>query len=310
VKRLVIATRQSRLALWQAEHVKQRLEKAHPGLRVALLPMTTRGDEVLDRSLEKVGGKGLFVKVLENAIAAGQADLAVHSMKDVPADLPPGFVLAAITSREDPRDAFVSSRYESFDAMPPGAVVGTSSLRRAAQISERYPSFEIKLLRGNVETRLAKLDRGEYDAVVLAVAGLARLGLESRIRRPLPPEELLPAPGQGALGIECLAGRPDVISLLEKLDDPAVAACVRAERTVSRALGGSCTIPLAAYAEISGKGAASTLRLRALVASPDGKSVARAQGEGPADAPEALGQRVADALRSQGAERILSSIGE
>jgi hydroxymethylbilane synthase len=310
MKRIVIATRRSRLALWQAEHVKRRLLALHPGLEVELLPLSTRGDELVDKRLDQAGGKGLFIKELETAMAQGRADLAVHSMKDVPAELPAGFTLAAIGEREDPRDAFVSGRYPGFDAMPAGAVVGTSSLRREAQIAAAYPGLEVKLLRGNVETRLAKLDRGEYDAVVLAVAGLARLGLESRIRRPLPPEELLPAPGQGALGIECLAGRPDVISLLEKLDDPAVAACVRAERTVSRALGGSCTIPLAAYAEISGKGAASTLRLRALVASPDGKSVARAQGEGPADAPEALGQRVADALRSQGAERILSSIGE
>jgi hydroxymethylbilane synthase len=214
-------------------------------------------------------------------------------------------VLAAIGSREDPRDALVSTRYESFAAMPPGAVVGTSSLRREAQIAAAYPLLRVALLRGNVETRLAKLDRGEYDAIVLAVAGLARLGLEARIRRRLAAEEILPAPGQGALGIECVAGRDDIAALVAPLADAATAACVRAERAVSRALGGSCTIPLGAYAEsLAGK-----LRLRALVASPDGKRIARAQSEGPAADPEALGRRVADALRVQGAEEILSSIG-
>ena len=305
MKRVVIATRRSRLALWQAEHVKQRLDALHPGLEVELLPLSTRGDELLDKRLDEAGGKGLFIKELESAMAAGRADLAVHSMKDVPADMPPGFVLAAIGSREDPRDALVSTRYESFAAMPPGAVVGTSSLRREAQIAAAYPLLRVALLRGNVETRLAKLDRGEYDAIVLAVAGLARLGLEGRIRRRLAAEEILPAPGQGALGIECVAGRDDIAALVAPLADAATAACVRAERAVSRALGGSCTIPLGAYAESS----AGKLRLRALVASPDGKRIARAQSEGPAADPEALGRRVADALRVQGAEEILSSIG-
>jgi hydroxymethylbilane synthase len=270
VKRVVIATRRSRLALWQAEHVKRRLAALDPGLEVELLPLSTRGDELVDQRLDEAGGKGLFIKELESAMAEGRADLAVHSMKDVPAELPPGFVLAAVGEREDPRDALVSSRYERFGAMPPGSVVGTSSLRREAQIAAAHPRLEIKLLRGNVETRLAKLDRGEYDAVVLAVAGLTRLGLESRIRRRLAAEEILPAPGQGALGIECLAARSDLISFLKPLEDPVVAACVRAERAVSRALGGSCTIPLGAYAEMSGGG----LRLRALVASPDGKRIA------------------------------------
>jgi hydroxymethylbilane synthase len=302
IDRLVIASRKSRLALWQAEHVKERLESLHPGVAVELLPMSTRGDEVLDRSLEKVGGKGLFVKELENAMAAGRADLAVHSMKDVPADLPPGFLLAAITSREDPRDAFVSSRYESLDAMPSGAIVGTSSLRRAAQISERHPSFEIKLLRGNVETRLAKLDRGEYDAIVLAVAGLVRLGLAERIRSRLAIEESLPAPGQGALGIECLAERDDVLARLRGLADPDTAACVRAERAVSRALGGSCTIPLGAYAVME----AGTLKLQALVASPDGRKIVRARSQGK-DA-EAVGAAAARALQEQGAEAILAPL--
>ena len=302
MKKLVIATRKSRLALWQAEHVKQRLEALHPGLGVELLPMSTRGDEVLDRSLEKVGGKGLFVKELETAMAEGRADLAVHSMKDLPADLPPGFMLAAITSREDPRDAFVSNRYATPVQLPPRAVLGTSSLRRAAQMSERYPSLEIKLLRGNVETRLSKLDRGEYDAIVLAVAGLVRLGLAARIRARLSLEDSLPAPGQGALGIECLAERDDVIQALGRLADPDTAACVRAERAVSRALGGSCTLPLAAFAVMEG----GAIKLRALVASPDGRHIVRAETQGK-DA-EAVGNGAAQALKDQGAEAILQSL--
>jgi hydroxymethylbilane synthase len=301
VKKLVIATRKSRLALWQAEHIKERLESMHAGVSVELLPMSTRGDEVLDRSLEKVGGKGLFVKELENAMSAGHADLAVHSMKDVPADLPPGFLLAAITSREDARDAFVSNRYASMRELPLGAVVGTSSSRRAAQIRERHPSFEIRLLRGNVDTRLSKLDRGEYDAIVLAVAGLVRLGLGERIRSRLGVDESLPAPGQGALGIECLAERNDVLGLLRSLADPDSAACVRAERAVSRALGGSCTLPLGAYAVMN----AGTLSLTALVASADGRRIVRAHTEG--KDPEAVGAAAAQALRAQGADAILEA---
>jgi len=304
--KLTIATRRSRLALWQAEYVKQRLQARHAGLEVALLPLSTRGDELLDSRLDDVGGKGLFVKELENAMADGRADIAVHSMKDMPADLPPGFTLAAISQREDPRDAFVSTRYASFAALPQGATVGTSSLRREAQIAARYPGLKVTLLRGNVETRLTKLARGDYDAIVLAVAGLTRLGLEQHIRLKLPSEELLPAPGQGALGIECLAARSDVISLLKGLEDAATAACVRAERAVSRALGGSCTIPLAAYAEEKG----GRLRLRALVASPDGKRIARTERSGLAADPEALGAQAADELRSRGALEILSSLGK
>jgi hydroxymethylbilane synthase len=301
--RLVIATRRSRLALWQAEHIKQRLERTHPGLAVELLPMTTRGDELLDRRLDQAGGKGLFVKELENAMQQGRADLAVHSMKDVPAELPPGFVLPVITEREDPRDAFVSSRFSSCEAMPAGAVLGTSSLRRAAQVAERWPGLEIKLLRGNVETRLAKLDRGDYDAIVLAVAGLVRLGLGSRIASYLPVEDSLPAPGQGALGIECLEARKDVAALIAPLADAATARCVIAERAVSRALGGSCALPLGAYAEPDAAG----LKLRALVASADGKRVVRAEARG-AD-PEALAREVVERLRRQGAAEILAALG-
>jgi len=309
---LRIATRRSRLALWQAEHVKQRLEALygapgalHGGLRVSLVPLSTRGDELLEVSLAKEGGKGLFVKELEAALADGRADLAVHSMKDVPAELPPGFALAAILAREDPRDAFVSARHASLSALPAGAVVGTSSLRRQAQICARHPSLQIRPLRGNVETRLAKLDRGDYAGIVLAAAGLKRLGLEARIRALLPVEESLPAAGQAALGIECLAARADVARAVGPLADAVTSACVRAEREVNRALGGSCTIPLGAFAEQAG----GRLRLRALVAAPDGKRIARAEGEGDAQRPEELGLRVAALLRERGAAEILAALG-
>jgi len=302
--RIVIATRRSRLALWQAEHIKQRLEARHAGLKVDLLPMSTRGDEMLEARLDQAGGKGLFIKELEVALAEGRADLAVHSMKDVPVEMPDGFLLAAITEREDPRDAFVSNRYATLDELPQRAVLGTSSLRRAAQIAERYPTLEMRTLRGNVETRLKKLDGGEYDAIVLAAAGLKRLGLGARIRAYLEPEQSLPAAGQGALGIECRADRKDVIALVATLADPATAACVRAERAVSRALGGNCALPLAAFARVDG----SKLKLAALVASVDGKRIARAECEGALAAPESLGERAADLLRAHGAVEILAGI--
>ena len=302
MKRLVIATRASRLALWQAEHVKVRLESLHAGLAVELLPMSTRGDELVDRRLDQAGGKGLFVKELETAMADGRADLAVHSMKDVPAELPAGFMLAAISAREDPRDAFVSNRFAALAEMPAGAVVGTSSLRRAAQVRERYPALELRLLRGNVETRVAKLDRGEYDAIVLAVAGLVRLGLAERIRSRLSLEDSLPAPGQGALGIECLASRPDLLQLLTPLGDAATTLCVRAERAVSLALGGSCALPLGAHAVMR----EGRLALTALVASADGRRVLRARTEG--SDPEGVGAAAAQALRDQGADAILQSL--
>ena len=301
MNKLVIATRRSRLALWQAEHIAAELRRLHSGLTVELLPMTTRGDELLDRRLDSAGGKGLFVKELESAIADGRADLAVHSMKDVPADMPEGFALVAITAREDPRDALVCAKYETLAQMPAGAAVGTSSLRRQSQIGERYPALEVRLLRGNVETRLAKLDRGEYDAAVLAVAGLKRLGLDGRIAAHLSPEEMLPAPGQGALGIECLAGRAEVAALVAALADNATTICVRAERAVSRALGGSCALPLGAYAELAGD----RLRLRALVASADGKRVIRTDMHASAADPQGLGARAAEELRRQGADEVL-----
>jgi len=301
MKRLVIATRRSRLALWQAEHVKKSLERLHRDLTVELLALSTRGDELMDRRLDQAGGKGLFVRELETAMAEGRADLAVHSIKDVPADLPPGFALAAITAREDPRDVFLSKKFKFLREMPKGATVGTSSLRRSSQITERFPRLEIRLLRGNVDTRIAKLDRGEYDAIVLAAAGLTRLGLDARITARLEVDEMLPAPGQGALGIECLAGRAEVAALLAPLADRATTVCVRAERAVSRALGGSCTLPLAAYAEYLEK----SLRLRALVASSDGRRVIRCDLEGDTADPQGLGERAADDLRRQGAEEIL-----
>jgi len=303
--RLRIATRRSRLALWQAGHVRERLEALHPGLAVELLPLSTRGDELLDERLDKVGGKGLFVKELEQAMAEGRAELAVHSMKDVPAQLPEGYALAAILEREDPRDAFVSGRYAALAELPPGARVGTSSLRRAAQVAARHPGLQLTTLRGNVETRLAKLDRGEYDAILLAAAGLKRLGLAARIRASLPVEDCLPAPGQAALGIECLAADARVLGLVAPLAHAATSACVRAERAVSLALGGSCTIPLGAFAEIAG----GELRLRALVAAPDGRRSAHADCAGPAADPEALGARAAQLLRARGADEILAAIG-
>jgi hydroxymethylbilane synthase len=302
MKRLVIATRQSRLALWQAEHVRQRLQKAHPGLAVELLPMTTRGDQLVDQRLDTVGGKGLFIKELESAMLEGRAELAVHSMKDVPADMPPGFEIAAILDREDPRDAFVSNKYRRLDELKKGSVLGTSSLRRSSQVRERHPDIELKLLRGNVETRIAKLDRGEYDAIVLAVAGLVRLGLESRIGERLASEISLPAAGQGAIGIECMSSRADVRALVAPLADHATTACVLAERAVSLGLGGSCSLPLGAYAEFAnGK-----IHLRALVAAEDGSRVVRAEASG--DDPEALGAIVVAQLRAAGAAQILASI--
>ncbi|HSD52576.1 MAG TPA: hydroxymethylbilane synthase [Burkholderiales bacterium] len=302
--RIVIASRVSRLAMWQAEHVRDALTALYPACRVEVLGMTTRGDEILDRSLAKIGGKGLFVKELENALEDGRADIAVHSAKDVPMDLPAGFALAAILAREDPRDALVSNDYARLADLPAGAIVGTSSLRREAQLRCRFPALEVRPLRGSLDTRLAKLDRGEYAAIVLAVAGLKRLGLESRIRGVLEPEESLPAVGQGALAIECREGRPELVAALAPLHDGVTAACVRAERAVSRALGGSCTVPLAAHAEVLD----GAVQLRGLVASPDGQRVARAEVRGEAFAPERAGEALAAALRAQGADAILAEL--
>lgn len=307
--RLVIATRESRLALWQANHVRDRLRALYPGCSVELLGMTTTGDQILDRSLNEIGGKGLFTKELEVALADGRADLAVHSLKDVPMHLPEGFELAAVMQREDPRDAFVSAAHAGIDALPRGAKVGTSSLRRGAQLAERRPDLRIEPLRGNLDTRLAKLDRGDYDAIVLAAAGLKRLGLAHRIREVLPPATSLPAPGQGALGIEIVVGRPELRTWLAPLVHRRTWLEVAAERAVSRELGGSCRVPLAAYAGIGPDG---RLALSALLAVEGSVRRASVTGEGPVGAAdgaapdphdpdlaaaEALGARAAAALR-------------
>ncbi|MGB7541139.1 MAG: hydroxymethylbilane synthase, partial [Burkholderiales bacterium] len=284
-ERLVIASRQSRLALWQSEHVASELRRLYPHCEVSILGITTRGDRILDQSLAKIGGKGLFVKELETALEEGRADLAVHSAKDVPMQLPRGFCLAATTAREDPRDCVVSNDHAGLDVLPAGSIVGTSSLRREAQLRERYPRLEVAPLRGNLDTRLAKLDRGDYQAIVLAAAGLKRLGLEGRIRAMIEPEQSLPAPGQGALAIECREERGELHRWLMPLDDAGTAACVRAERALSRALSGSCQLPLAAYAVAAG----GEIHLRGLVAMPDGRSVVRAEARGAAGAPESLG---------------------
>jgi hydroxymethylbilane synthase len=299
LSKLVIATRESRLALWQAEHVKSLLEQR--GHQVSLLGMTTRGDQILDRSLSKVGGKGLFVKELEVALEEGHADLAVHSLKDVPMDLPQGFALGCVMEREDPRDAFVSGRFATFVELPRGAVVGTSSLRRVVLLRSLRPDLRIEPLRGNLDTRLRKLDDGHYDAIVLAAAGLKRLGLESRIRHVFEPEHMLPSAGQGALGIEVRADRTDLLELLAPLSHQATWLAVAAERAVSRAMGGSCSMPLAAFATFSGE----YLQLRAAWGEPEGAAdLVRAQSaSAAADLAQAaeLGAEVAQQLRAAGA---------
>jgi len=302
---LVIASRESALALWQARNIQARLQELYPQSIITIRGMTTQGDRILDRALDKIGGKGLFVKELEDALAAGTADIAVHSMKDVPMDLPPGFAIAAITERADPRDAFVSNEYTDFAAVPAGSRVGTSSLRRESQIRARFPQLIIEPLRGNVQTRLKKLDDGQYAAIVLAAAGLKRLGLADRITAILTPEQSLPAPGQGALGIECRADRADLFDLMRALHDPATDACVRAERALSRALAGNCQLPLGAFGELEG----GRLRLRGFVASKDGKEFVRAELTADARDPEALGTELAARLRAQGATEILAALG-
>lgn len=303
-ERLVIATRESQLALWQAKYIQARLGERYPGLQVSLLGMTTQGDQILDSPLSRIGGKGLFVKELEQAMQDGRAQLAVHSMKDVPMDLPAGFVLAAITAREDPRDAFVSNRYRNLGDLPAGARVGTSSLRRQAQIRAAHPGLVVDALRGNVNTRLRKLDEGQYDAILLAAAGLKRLGLGHRITALLSPEESLPAVGQGALGLETLTVRKDVAALLACLNDAETSACVRAERAMSRALQGGCQAPIGGYARVE----AGRLRLTAFVSDLDGVRFYRAESWGELDDPEALGHQVAEDLLAQGADRVLAEL--
>ncbi|MGE4404810.1 hydroxymethylbilane synthase [Pseudomonas sp.] len=299
-----IATRKSALALWQAEYVKARLEASHPGLKVSLVPMVSRGDKLLDAPLAKIGGKGLFVKELETALLENEADIAVHSMKDVPMEFPAGLGLYCICEREDPRDAFVSNRYDSLDALPPGSVVGTSSLRRQAQLLARRPDLKIQFLRGNVNTRLAKLDAGEYDAIILAAAGLIRLGFGERIRSSIGVDESLPAGGQGAVGIECRTADSELHQLLACLNDPATATRVTAERALNKRLNGGCQVPIACYAVLEGE----QLWLRGLVGQPDGTLLLRAEGRAPAAEAEALGVRVAEELLAQGAEQILKAV--
>lgn len=299
-----IATRKSALALWQAEHVKARLEQAHPGLKVSLVPMVSRGDKLLDAPLAKIGGKGLFVKELETALLENQADIAVHSMKDVPMDFPEGLGLSCICEREDPRDAFVSNTYASLDALLPGSVVGTSSLRRQAQLLARRPDLKIQFLRGNVNTRLAKLDAGEYDAIILAAAGLIRLGFEDRIRSSISAEDSLPAGGQGAVGIECRSADSDVHALLAPLHHRDTALRVTAERALNKHLNGGCQVPIACYALLEDD----QLWLRGLVGQPDGGLLLRAEDRAASSDAEALGVRVAEALLAQGADAILQAV--
>ncbi|MGS2745157.1 hydroxymethylbilane synthase [Halomonas sp. LS-001] len=306
ITKLRIATRKSQLALWQAEYVRDRLMAANPGLDVELVALSTKGDKILDTPLSKIGGKGLFVKELEEAMLDGRADIAVHSMKDVPMHFPEGLGLSVILDGADPTDAFVSNHYQNVDELPQGARVGTASLRRGLQLRERRPDLEILNLRGNVQTRLGKLDNGEFDAIILATSGLMRLGLEARIAQALPPEICLPACGQGALGIECRLHDPELISLLAPLDDPDTATRVRAERAMNTRLEGGCQVPIGGHAILDK--ATETLWLRGLVGNPEGTEVLRADGKGSMHEPEALGMRVAEELLEQGAGDILAEV--
>ncbi|MEW6611858.1 hydroxymethylbilane synthase [Thermithiobacillus tepidarius DSM 3134] len=302
---LRIGTRASQLALWQAEHVQALLQQYNPGLRVELVKITTSGDKILDVPLAKVGGKGLFVKEIEEAMLRGEVDIAVHSMKDVPVVLPEPLFLPVILKREDPRDAFVSNTYASLDALPAGARVGTSSLRRQAQLRLHYPDLQLLDLRGNVNTRLARLDRGDYDAIILAAAGLKRLGFEQRITQLLPIARSLPAIGQGAIGIELRRDDAETLARIEPLMDLTTHICVTAERAMNERLEGGCQVPIGGHAVLTENGA---VHLRGLVASTDGQTVVQAEDFAPAGDAEALGVRVAEALLSQGADRILRDL--
>jgi hydroxymethylbilane synthase len=301
---IIIATRESPLALWQAEHVQALLRERYPEKDVKLLGMTTKGDQILDKTLSKIGGKGLFVKELEVAMQQGAAHLAVHSLKDVPMELPEGFVLAAVSSREDPRDAFVSPRYETLESMPAGSVVGTASLRRELMLRSKFPHLVVKPVRGNVGTRLRKLDSGEYDALIMASAGLKRLALEERIREIISDEISLPSPGQGALGLECLANDEKTREAVAFINDEQTRACCLAERAVSRALGGSCQVPLAAYATITD----STMRLRALIGDHTTGELVATEQTGPWTEYERLASEAVDALLKQGARRYIEKL--
>ena len=300
-QKIRIATRKSPLAMWQAEHVASLLRKAHPGLTVELIGMSTQGDKILDTPLAKIGGKGLFVKELEQGMLNNRADIAVHSMKDVPVDLPDGLHLAVILEREDPRDAFVSNRYTSLAELPRGAVLGTSSLRRQCQLAELRPDLKIRSLRGNVNTRLSKLDDGKFDAIILAAAGLKRLGFKRRITAVLEPEQSLPAIGQGAIGIECRTDDGSVNALIAPLHNPETALCVTAERAMNNRLMGGCQVPIAGYALINHN----RIFMRGLVGEPDGSRIIRSESSAPASDAEALGIALAEDLLGQGADQIL-----
>jgi hydroxymethylbilane synthase len=303
---LRIATRRSQLALWQAEHVRERLLAAFPGLRVELMPLSTQGDRILDVPLAKIGGKGLFVKELETAILEGRADLAVHSMKDVPMEFPDGLTLGAILSRENPCDAFVSTRYPDIDSLPSGARVGTSSLRRQCQLRAQRPDLEILDLRGNVNTRLRKLDEGQFDAIVLAAAGLIRLQMRGRIASLLPCERSLPAVGQGAIGVEIRTDDSELRELLGVLHDVDCADCVRAERAMNARLHGGCQVPIAGYAEIGADDG--VIRLRGLVGSVDGARIVRGEVTGGRSDAEVLGTKLAETLLARGADALLEEL--
>ncbi len=301
--KLVIASRESALAMWQAKHIQQSLQALYPNCDIEILGMTTTGDQILDAPLAQIGGKGLFIKELETALLDGRADLAVHSMKDVPMNLPDEFLLAAVSKREDARDAFVSNRYQKIEDLPAGSIVGTSSLRRQSQLKARFPHLKVETLRGNLQTRLRKLDEGQYDGIILAAAGLIRLQLGDRIRQLISTDDSIPAVGQGALGIEINAQRQDLLEVLAPLNDATTHACVAAERAFSRALAGSCTVPLGAYANSAD---AQTIHIQGFVATLDGSTVLKNQLVGQLSQAEQLGASLAQALIAQGAREVLN----
>ena len=304
--KLVIASRESALAMWQAKHIQTHLQNLYPNCDVQILGMTTTGDQILDSPLARIGGKGLFVKELETALADGSADLAVHSMKDVPMNLPEGFAMAATGEREDPRDAFVSNDFTSLEDLPLGSIIGTSSLRRQSQLQARFPHLKIESLRGNLQTRLRKLDEGQYAAIILAAAGLIRLDLGNRISQFISPALSIPAVGQGALGIEINASRTDLFDILAPLNHIDTQLCVEAERGMSRALAGSCTVPLGAYAVRNGN----TINITGFVASVDGKQILRETASGSTNNAEFVGRVLADKLISRGADKILAALDQ
>ena len=298
-KKIIIATRNSPLALWQAEYAASLIEKTFPSVKTELLPMTTKGDRILDVTLNKIGGKGLFLKELEQAMKEGEADIAVHSMKDVPADMPEGFEICCVFKRHDASDAFVSNHYSSLDDLPQNSVVGTSSLRRQSQDLAIRPDLKVKPLRGNVQTRLRKLDEGEYDAIILATAGLERMNLDNRIKSKLKPNDWLPAVGQGAVGVECLSDRQDLKDLLSQLNHAETSECVNAERTMNQILNGSCSVAIGAYAQRKGD----KLKMEAIVCAPDGTQIIRQKAE--SDNSQDLGRNVGRQLLADGAQAIL-----